>query len=76
MNSNFKLDIPYIAGLFDAKGTISHRNKVWKMEMSMPDRNVMELIHETLECGGSVLIEIVFLLQDYCGPMLMLNYTK
>ena len=51
MNNNFKLDIPYIAGLFDAKGTISHRNKVWKMEMSMPDRNVMELIHETLECG-------------------------
>ena len=51
MNSNFKLDIPYIAGLFDAKGTISHRNKVWKMEMSMPDRNVMELIHETLIMG-------------------------
>ena len=51
MNNNFKLDIPYIAGLFDAKSSISCRKKVWKMEMSMPDRNVMELVHETLECG-------------------------
>ena len=51
MNDNYKLDISYIAGLFDAKGTISHRNKVWKMEMSMTDRNVMELVHETLGCG-------------------------
>ena len=48
MNNNFKLDIPYIAGLFDAKSSISCRKKVWKMEMSMPDRNVMELVHETL----------------------------
>mgnify|MGYP005629482595 FL=1 len=52
MNSNYKLDISYIAGLFDAKGTISHRNKVWKMKMSMTDRNVMELVHETLEFGS------------------------
>jgi len=52
MNNNFKLDIPYIAGLFDSKGSISYRNKVWKMEISMPDRNVMELVHETLECGS------------------------
>ena len=51
MNNNFKLSISYIAGLFDVKGTISHRNKVWKMEISMPDRNVMELVHETLERG-------------------------
>ena len=51
MNSNFKLDVSYIAGLFDAEGTISHRNKVWKMEMSMTDKNVMELVHETLCCG-------------------------
>jgi|TARA_B110000196_G_C21012135_1_gene598451 hypothetical protein len=51
MNSNFKLDISYIAGLFDAKGIVSHRNKVWKMEISMADKNVMELVHETLECG-------------------------
>ena len=56
MNSNYKLDISYIAGLFDAKGTISTSKssilgKVWKMEISMTDRNVMELIHETLECG-------------------------
>ena len=29
MNSNFKLDISYIAGLFDAKGIVSHRNKLW-----------------------------------------------
>ena len=51
MSNNFKLDMSYIAGLFDAKGTISQRNKVWKMEISMPDINVMELVHETLECG-------------------------
>ena len=51
MNNNFILDISYIAGLFDGKGNISYKNKVWKMEMSMPDKNVMELVHETLECG-------------------------
>ena len=51
MNNNLKLDISYIAGLFDAKGTISHRNKVVKMEISMSDKNVMELVHETLCCG-------------------------
>ena len=51
MNDNFKLDASYIAGLFDAKGTISQRKKVWKMEISMADRNVMELVHETLKCG-------------------------
>ena len=52
MNNNYKLDISYIAGLFDVKGTISHRKKVWKMEMTMTDRNVMELVHETLEFGS------------------------
>ena len=51
MNDNYKLEIPYIAGLFDSRGSISYRKKVWKMEMSMTDKNVMELIHETLDCG-------------------------
>jgi hypothetical protein len=51
MNNNYKLDIAYIAGLFDSKGSISYRKKVWKMEMSMTDKNVMELVHETLGCG-------------------------
>ena len=64
MNSNYKLDIAYIAGLFDSKGSIYYKQviekrktknpkKVWKirMEMSMPDKNVMELVHETLGCG-------------------------
>ena len=64
MNDNFKLDIVYIAGLFDGKGSIYYKQviekrkikkptKVWKirMEMSMPDKNVMELVHETLSCG-------------------------
>ena len=64
MNDNFKLDIPYIAGLFDGKGSIYYKRiiekrknkkpvKVWKirMEMSMPDKNVIELVHETLGCG-------------------------
>ena len=64
MNNNFKLDIAYIAGLFDSRGSIYYKQiiekrktkkptKVWKirMEMSMPDKNVMELVHETLGCG-------------------------
>jgi hypothetical protein len=54
MNDNFKLDTAYIAGLFDAKGIIKRSTKTkwhWKMELSMADRNVMELIHETLKCG-------------------------
>ena len=64
MNDNFKLDITYIAGLFDGKGSIYYKQviekrktkkptKVWKirMEMSMPDKNVIELVHETLGCG-------------------------
>ena len=51
MNDNYKLDISYLAGLFDGKGRVSYKNKVWKMEMSIPDKNVMELVHETLECG-------------------------
>ena len=64
MNDNFKLDISYIAGLFDGRGSIYYKQviekrktkkptKVWKirMEMSMPDKNVMELVHETLGCG-------------------------
>ena len=56
MNSNIKLDITYIAGIFDAKGTISSSKsstlgKVWKMEMTMTDKNVMELVHETLKRG-------------------------
>ena len=64
MNDNFKLDISYIAGLFDGKGSIYYKQitekrkgrnpcKVWKirMEMSIADKNVMELVHETLGCG-------------------------
>ena len=64
MNDNFKLDIAYIAGLFEGEGSIYYKQitekrkgrnpcKVWKirMEMSMPDKNVTELVHETLGCG-------------------------
>ena len=54
MNSNYKLDVSYIAGLFDVTGIIKKSKKTkwhWKMEITMTDRNVMELIHETLECG-------------------------
>jgi len=64
MNDNLKLDIAYIAGVFDGKGSIYYKQiiekrktknpiKVWKirMEISMPDKNVMELVHETLGCG-------------------------
>ena len=55
MNNNYKLDISYIAGLFDVKGIIKRSKKTkwhWKMEITMTDRNVMELIHETLEFGS------------------------
>ena len=65
MNTNLKLDIEYIAGLFDGEGSIYYKQitekrkgrnpcKVWKirMEMSMTDKNVMELVHETLGCGS------------------------
>ena len=56
MNTNTKLDIAYIAGIFDAKGTIrssrsSILGKVWKMEICIADKSIMELIPETLEGG-------------------------
>ena len=57
MNSNYKLDIPYIAGLFDVKGIIKKSKKTkwhWKIEITMTDRNVIELIHETLEFGSLI----------------------
>ena len=47
MNDNFKLDISYIAGLFDGRGSIYYKQviekrktknpiKVWKIRMEMP----------------------------------------
>ena len=64
MNNNFHLDVSYMAGLFDGEGSVyvkqitekrKNKNpcKVWKirMEMSMTDKNVMELFHETLGVG-------------------------
>ena len=65
MNNNFKLDIPYIAGLFDADGCASYKKypkkrkgikkdyKTWNiaLEISMTDKNVIELVHETLGVG-------------------------
>ena len=57
MNSNYKLDISYIAGLFDVKGIIKRSKKTkwhWKIEITMTDRNVIELIHETLEFGSLI----------------------
>ena len=55
MNNNYKLDISYIAGIFDVKGIIKKSKKTkwhWKIEITMTDKNVMELIHETLEFGS------------------------
>ena len=56
--------ISYLAGLFDGEGSVYVKQvtekrkgknpcKVWKirMEMSMTDKNVMELFHETLGVG-------------------------
>ena len=67
MNNNFKLDIAYVAGIFDGEGSLTYKkykerrkkgNKVnyydcWRiaMEVSMTDKNTIELIHETLMCG-------------------------
>jgi len=65
MNNNLKLDIAYIAGLFDADGCASYKKyskkregikkdyKTWNiaLEISMTDKNVIELVHETLGVG-------------------------
>ena len=67
MNTNYKLDIAYVAGIFDGEGSLTYKkykerrkkgNKVnyydcWRiaMEVSMTDKNTIELIHETLMCG-------------------------
>ena len=65
MNDNFKLEIPYIAGLFDAKGTIAYKKypkkrkgikkkyMTWniRLELSMTDKDVIDLVHETLVVG-------------------------
>ena len=65
MNDNFKLEIPYIAGLFDADGNVTYKkylkkrkgtNKAYmtwsiRLELSMTDKDVIELVHETLGCG-------------------------
>ena len=65
MNDNFKLEIPYIAGLFDADGNVTYKkylkkrkgtNKAYmtwsiRLELSMIDKDVIELVHETLGCG-------------------------
>jgi len=66
MNDNFKLDIEYIAGLFDGEGHVSYKKyskkrkgvkkdyTAWNigLEISMTDKNIIELIHETLMCGS------------------------
>jgi hypothetical protein len=91
LNTNTKLDITYIAGIFDAKGTIKTSKslivgKVWRMEIAMADKNVMELIHETLKCGELRKIknqwrwrcrnQDCFLLLKHYGPMYLLSYIK
>tara|TARA_R110001606_G_scaffold141155_1_gene280295 strand:+ start:12 stop:431 length:420 start_codon:yes stop_codon:yes gene_type:complete len=66
MNDNYKLEIPYIAGLFDADGNVQYRQYMKKrgedkkayptwdirLEIAMTDRNVIELVHETLMVGS------------------------
>ena len=65
MNNNYKLDIAYIAGLFDGEGNVSYKKYpkkrkgvkkdyiTWniRLEISMTDKNVIELVHETLMVG-------------------------
>tara|TARA_R110002111_G_scaffold242204_1_gene304089 strand:- start:103 stop:528 length:426 start_codon:yes stop_codon:yes gene_type:complete len=66
MNNNYKLEIPYIAGLFDADGSAQYKQYMKKrggdkkayptwdirLEISMTDQNVIELVHETLQVGS------------------------
>jgi len=66
MNDNYKLEIPYIAGLFDADGNVQYKQYMKKrgedkkayptwdirLEISMTDQNVIELVHETLMVGS------------------------
>ena len=66
MNNNYKLDIAYIAGLFDGEGNVSYKKypkkrkgskkdyMTWniRLEISMTDKDVIELVHETLMCGS------------------------
>jgi len=65
MNNNHKLDMAYIAGLFDADGSVSYKKypkkrkgikknyMTWniRLEIAMIDQNVIELVHETLMVG-------------------------
>ena len=65
MNDNFQLDIAYIAGLFDGEGNVSYKKypkkrkgtkkdyMTWniRLEISMTDKNIIELVHETLMVG-------------------------
>ena len=65
MNTNYRLEIPYIAGLFDADGSVQYKQYMKKrgkdkktyltwdirLEISMTDKNVIELVHETLMVG-------------------------
>jgi len=63
MNSNYYLDIAYIAGLFDGEGCVTYKKykekkkngvyDCWRinMEIAMTDQNVIELVHETLMVG-------------------------
>ena len=66
MNNNHGLEIPYIAGLFDADGSVQYKRypkkrkgvdknyMTWdiRLEISMTDQNVIELVHETLMVGS------------------------
>ena len=65
MNDSLKLDIAYIAGLFDGEGNVSYKKypkkrkgvkkdyMTWniRLEISMIDKNIIELVHETLMVG-------------------------
>ena len=63
MNTNYYLEVPYIAGLFDGEGCVTYKKykekkkngtyDCWRinMEISMTDKNVIELVHETLMVG-------------------------
>ena len=104
MNNNYHLDTAYIAGLFDGEGSITNKKYKEKkksgtydcqrisMEISMTDKNVIELVHETLMVGTvrpkkvptgmkpqwrwRCTFRDCYMCVRCCGPILLLNFMQ
>ena len=78
MNDNLKLDIAYIAGLFDGEGTVSYKKypkkrkgvkkdyTTWNigLEISMTDKNIIELVHEITNINKNIKIRYDMILDN------------